>query len=638
MALGFFEAVDPIEQAKNPNYVASRRRMLEALQKEAMSTAPIKHWTQGGARLLNALANKYEEGQLAKGEREGLKENAAILASLFGGTGTAPGVSPAGAAVAPGGGPPPSPGAPARPAEVVVPDPSTTVPGAPVRGVAMPQEMAGGGTSGSPQDRDLAIRTILAEAGNQGPQGQAAVAAVIRNRMATGKWGSTPSDVVLAKNQFEPWNKPGNPNDPMRFDPNSPKYAAAAKIYDAVMTGQVPDPTRGATHFYAPVAQSALGRNTPAWARGQQGQKIGGHTFFAPEGRVSPGAQLPSAQADAFGASVTPGSPAIPPSPAQPYNVAQAGGAPVAPPQSNVQQRLMAAMGNPNFAAYIQKNPIALMMLQQQIGKDPITRQKQLLEIQQMQQNMQGGNPQQQEKARLELEALRKKINDGEPTNDVKNYRYGQKDPAFIAHQEKMKRAGAMRSEGAIPPGYSAVRDATGNVIRLEPIPGGKVAEAAKAQKVSEKSSASNVVDVIGDIEKAMSGATLPTTGAIGSRLANYGGTAANDVRRNLETLKANISFQKLNEMRQQSPTGGALGNVSNKETDLLGAVIRNLEQSQTKAQFVKNLGVVKDTYLKIIHGPDYKKAAAAPAGKPSLPGAGKVGVYNPATGKIEYQ
>ena len=41
----------------------------------------------------------------------------------------------------------------------------------------------------SQAERDLAIRTVLSEAGGQGPQGMAAVAHVIRNRVISGKYG-----------------------------------------------------------------------------------------------------------------------------------------------------------------------------------------------------------------------------------------------------------------------------------------------------------------------------------------------------------------------------------------------------------------------------------------------------------------
>lgn len=144
----------------------------------------------------------------------------------------------------------------------------------------------------APAHRDLAIRTIYGEAGNEPDQGQAAVAAVIRNRMQAGRYGGdTIPGVVLAKNQFEPWGNADARSRMMALKPDDPRYQKLGSIVDQVFSGQMEDPTGGATHFVAPAAQAALGRGMPAWAQGE-GLPIGRHTFFAPEGRVqSAGAQ-----------------------------------------------------------------------------------------------------------------------------------------------------------------------------------------------------------------------------------------------------------------------------------------------------------------------------------------------------------
>lgn len=128
------------------------------------------------------------------------------------------------------------------------------------------------------------IRTIIGEAGNQGPQGEAAVASVILNRVASGKYGDTPSQVVLAPNQFEPWST--RKSQLLAINPNSAAYRNTGDIVDMVNSGDIPDQSQGATHFYAPKAQAALGRKPPSWAINPITQ-IGGHVFFAPEGKVA---------------------------------------------------------------------------------------------------------------------------------------------------------------------------------------------------------------------------------------------------------------------------------------------------------------------------------------------------------------
>jgi hypothetical protein len=58
---------------------------------------------------------------------------------------------------------------------------------------------------------------------------------------------------------------------------------------DAVLNGATPDPTAGATHFLNPeIVRGRRGGSLPAWARGE-GQPIGNHTFYSPEGKAGPG-------------------------------------------------------------------------------------------------------------------------------------------------------------------------------------------------------------------------------------------------------------------------------------------------------------------------------------------------------------
>jgi hypothetical protein len=143
----------------------------------------------------------------------------------------------------------------------------------------------------SPKERDYAARTLLSEFGPD-VAGQAAGMHVIRNRLAKGGFGDTVNDIITKPYAFEPWLHAGTgrQNDPLAHDPRSPQYQRALQVVDAVASGQVPDLTHGATHFYAPAAQKQLAMSdnrqlVPDWAtRDAHRLTLGGTEFYAPTG------------------------------------------------------------------------------------------------------------------------------------------------------------------------------------------------------------------------------------------------------------------------------------------------------------------------------------------------------------------
>jgi len=136
------------------------------------------------------------------------------------------------------------------------------------------------------EDRDYLIRTIAFEASDEAEEGRAAVAYVILNRMSRG-WGDSIKDVVTQPGQFEPWMTRREEMEKLSQD--DPRYRHAAQIADAVLSGETPDPTAGATHFLNPtIVRERRGGELPSWAHGE-GLPIGNHTFYLPEeGDTSP--------------------------------------------------------------------------------------------------------------------------------------------------------------------------------------------------------------------------------------------------------------------------------------------------------------------------------------------------------------
>lgn len=97
--------------------------------------------------------------------------------------------------------------------------------------------------------------------------------------------------------------------------------------------------------------------------------------------------------------------------------------------------------------------------------------------------------------------------------------------------------------------------------------------------------------DVVGrTIAEAKAMVGQNTAGFGGAILKNMPGTAARDLAAKLDTLKANAGFGELQAMRDNSPTGGALGQVAVQELQMLQSTITSIEQAQTPAQLSKAL------------------------------------------------
>lgn len=131
-------------------------------------------------------------------------------------------------------------------------------------------------------DRDLLAKTLMAEAGGEGPMGMLAAGAVIANRVKSGGYGDGLSGVIMKPGQFSAWNGvtgyAGGEGalNMAQIKPSAEAYQAA----DAILSGQYQDPTGGATHYYNPSVAN------PKWGQRNGGnwQRIGNHIFGSADG------------------------------------------------------------------------------------------------------------------------------------------------------------------------------------------------------------------------------------------------------------------------------------------------------------------------------------------------------------------
>ena len=138
----------------------------------------------------------------------------------------------------------------------------------------------------SPADVDAMVRTVIGEAGGESPEGQAAVAHVIMNRLKKGGFGGENiKDVVTAPHQFEAVSR----GIADKIDKNSKQYQEVLNnIVLPLLRGELQDVTGGATNFINKALQTQRGMQIPEWAAGE-GQQIGRHTFYGTEGQADGG-------------------------------------------------------------------------------------------------------------------------------------------------------------------------------------------------------------------------------------------------------------------------------------------------------------------------------------------------------------
>lgn len=133
----------------------------------------------------------------------------------------------------------------------------------------------------TPDEREALTRLALAEAGNQGPDGLSGVIYTVLNRTRHPASGGSVSDVINAKNQFEPVGRAGGDwrNLPMGTDQ---QRAEVGRLIDEISAGQRPDPTGGATYFLNRKISGERGTDFGAGKDQFKAAEIGDHTFYRP--------------------------------------------------------------------------------------------------------------------------------------------------------------------------------------------------------------------------------------------------------------------------------------------------------------------------------------------------------------------
>ena len=85
-----------------------------------------------------------------------------------------------------------------------------------------------------------------------------------------------------------------------------------------------------------------------------------------------------------------------------------------------------------------------------------------------------------------------------------------------------------------------------------------------------------------------------------GSILAGIPGSPARKLQTELDPLIANLGFDRLQQMRDESPTGGAVGSLSDRELRLLSATVSSLDTAVDLDTFLRRLDEVERHFMDV--------------------------------------
>lgn len=190
--------------------------------------------------------------------------------------------------------------------------------------------------------------------------------------------------------------------------------------------------------------------------------------------------------------------------------------------------------------------------------------------------------------------------------------------PEYLAGQERMRAAGRSQTNvytGDVgagdrpivdkpPKGYQRVWDPQSKTYRDMPIPGSEadISMEDDAMSAFQKLQTSTFTNdlINSEIDRAVENTNQWSTGWGNMLLKDLPQTQARALNNAVTMIQANLSFDRLQQMRDESKTGGALGAVSEREIDLLQSTVQKLDTMTDPKELVRALETVRTQLNKI--------------------------------------
>jgi transcriptional regulator with XRE-family HTH domain len=200
----------------------------------------------------------------------------------------------------------------------------------------------------------------------------------------------------------------------------------------------------------------------------------------------------------------------------------------------------------------------------------------------------------QEEKLRAELAALPPTATNADRIAVVS--RYGNPDVILRTLQASDDRQAALEQRRILADATRAQREETRSAKQMRE-------DEKRQEKLDKQAQSANaaiagadrIIQEVGEAKEKVSGFSA----GLGSYLSVLPLTEAKDLSKRLTTIKANLGFDRLQQMRDASPTGGALGQVAVQELIALQSTIASLDQDQSPAQLKQALDKIETSYAR---------------------------------------
>jgi len=142
-------------------------------------------------------------------------------------------------------------------------------------------------------------------------------------------------------------------------------------------------------------------------------------------------------------------------------------------------------------------------------------------------------------------------------------------------------------------------------------------AEEKKALRQDQQAMTNDIMTQdINRVLNIMEQTPYPATGTIQNMFSGISESAPGRISKMLDTIKANAAFDRLDQMRQSSPTGGAVGQLSDSERQALADTRGSLTVATSPQDLDYNLKRLYNLQMDYVHGkPEEIKRVAAEKG-----------------------